>query len=188
MTVGVDYGCVAILGLKQIFILLNCPKTYRPAILIHPGQGGPLFGQDQGSTAVPASAPAATMASAWTRNHLQFRHWDKNNHVFAFTGLPFQCQIENRPKNKEGLSKNNFMEKHHYWFAKKQFYFGNWRRASRYIVMFDLTIKTPHLLLQICSIANRTVGAGRARNPPDLLRRDWSHITDSILGWKDEWV
>merc|ERR1711963_44406 len=25
------------------------------------------------------------------------------------------------------------------------------------------------LLLQICSIANRTVGAGRARNPPDLL-------------------
>ena len=98
MTVGIDYGCVAILGLKQIFILLNCPKTYRPAILIHPGQGGPLFGQDQGSAAVPASAPAATMASAWTRNHLQFRHWDKNNHVFAFTGLPFQCQIENRPK------------------------------------------------------------------------------------------
>ena len=180
------YKCVAILGLKQIFILLNCPKTYRPAMLIHPGQGGPLFGQDQGSAAVPASAPAATMASAWTRDQLQFWHWRNLLHSLS--------SLFNAKKKQRGAIKNKIMEKHH-WFAKRRFYFGNWKRASKhmiyviyYISMFNSMIKTPHLFLQSCSIANRTVGAGRARNSPDLLRRDWSHITNSILWWKDEWV
>ena len=35
-----------------------------------------------------------------------------------------------------------------------------------------LSLLIDHLFLQSCSIANRTVGTGRARNSPDLLRRD----------------
>ena len=76
------WACSYLIGLKQIFILLNCPKTYRPAMLIHPGQGGPLFGQYQGSAAVPTSAPAATMASAWTSLfNIELKIGQKNNTI-----------------------------------------------------------------------------------------------------------
>ena len=57
---SLKYGATFILDdLVPFDMILN---DQRP---IHAGQGGPLFGQDQGSAPASVPLPAATMASAW---------------------------------------------------------------------------------------------------------------------------